>query len=91
LDLDAWVDAGGRQAGQQWPGAIGAITVGGGQKRWRAGASIRPCGRCQRVVADLGDQFGQQRWRGGRVADIAGGGGGRGDQLAVGSTKACPL
>jgi hypothetical protein len=43
LDLDEGVDAGGVQAGQQRPGAIGAVTVGGS---WGAGgaASVDPVG-----------------------------------------------
>ena len=31
LDLDPWVDAGGVQAGQQRPGAIGAVTIDRGR------------------------------------------------------------
>ena len=34
LDLDPRVDAGGVQAGQQRPGAIGAIAIDGGRRRW---------------------------------------------------------
>ena len=34
LDLDPWVDAGGRQAGQQRPGPVGAVAVDRGRGAW---------------------------------------------------------
>src|SRR5215218_458106 len=91
LDLDPWVDAGGVQAGQQRPGAIGAIAVDGGRGRWRTVPGSRGCDRCRWGAVDLACQLRQQPRRRGRVADVA-----RGSSVAVtsslsGSTEACPL
>src|SRR6266516_5134424 len=57
LDLDERVDAGGVQAGQQRPGAIGTVTVGGRLRRWRLSIG-RPCGWCRLLAVDLVDQLG---------------------------------
>jgi hypothetical protein len=81
LDLDQRVDPISVEAGQQRPGAIGTVTVDGRPRRWRAIVRIGGCRR--RVAVDLVDQLGQQLGRGGGVAEVAGGGGGRRDQLAV--------
>jgi hypothetical protein len=58
LDLEAWVNAGGVQAGQQRPGAVGAIAVNGGRGPWQASIGDRRCGGRWRVGADLVDQLG---------------------------------
>jgi hypothetical protein len=91
LDLDPRVDPGGVQAGQQWPGAIGAITIDGGRGRWPATTGLRRGRGCRPIAVDLVDQFGQQLRRRGRVAKVARGGGGRGNQLAVGVDRGMPL
>jgi hypothetical protein len=65
------------------------------QRRWAwalAGPHRPPTRSWGRPIAvDLVDQFGQQLRRRGRVAKVARGGGGRGNQLAVGVDQGMPL